>query len=301
MADTIVEQFATLPDFLKQAFEQLTARSEGLATEAFQPFPGPRVADFTPDQLASFDLIRQSLGTGAGSIDEARASLLGSQGLPTTEALQPFLDPFRQEVIQRTLDELRRQSDISGIRDAAGAVNAGAFGGARFGLVESERERNLSRTGGDLTAQLNSQNFQQAIQSLRQQQGLSLAAVPQFLGLGAAERGIFAEDARGLQNIGLQQQGLNQTNLDLARAEFNNQIQFPFEQQQFLSDILRGNPFGQQTKTVTSTEDPGFGQQLLGLGIAGVGAAGAAGGFGNLFEGVGDFFGGVTDFIGGFF
>ena len=292
MADVITSQFAELPDFLKQAFEQLTARSEGLATEAFQPFPGPRIADFTQDQLASFDLTRQTLGTGAGDIDSARASLVGSQGLPTTEALSPFLDPFRQEVIQRTLDELRRQSDISGIRDAASAVNAGAFGGSRFGVLESENERNFLRTSGDITAQLNSQNFQQAIQQLRQQQQLGLAAVPNFLGLGAAERGLFAQDAQSLQNIGLQQQGLNQANLDLSRAEFNNQIQFPFEQQQFLSDILRGNPFGQQTRTVTSTEDPDFGQQLLGLGIAGTGLiAGSEVGLGGFFGSIGDFLG----------
>ena len=295
MADTIVSQFAELPDFLKQAFEQLTARSEGLATEAFQPFPGPRIADFTPDQLASFDILRSSLGTGAGDIDRSREALEASQGLPTAEALSPFLDPFRQEVIDRTLGELRRQSDISGIRDAASAVDAGAFGGSRFGVLESENERNFLRTSGDITAQLNSQNFQQAMQAFRQQQGLSMAAVPQFLGLGAAERGLFAQDAASLQGIGLQQQGLNQANLDLARAEFNNQIQFPCEQQQFLSDIVRGNPFNQNRTTTTSTEDPSFGQQLLGLGIAGTGLiAGSEGGLGG-------FFGGISDFLGGLF
>jgi len=58
----------------------------------------------------------------------------------------------------------------------------------------------------------------------------------------------------------------------------------PFQSLSFLSDIFRGVPSTQQTSTITSTPDPGLGSQLLGLRIAGLGAAGAAGGIGNLFN-----------------
>ena len=50
----------------------------------------------------------------------------------------------------------------------------------------------------------------------------------------------------------------------------------PYQQLSFLSDIFRGVPSTQQTTTATTTPDPSLGSQLLGLGIAGLGAYGQA-------------------------
>jgi hypothetical protein len=41
----------------------------------------------------------------------------------------------------------------------------------------------------------------------------------------------------------------------------------------------------QQTYSTTRTPQPSTGSQMLGLGIAGLGAVGSAGGFGNFFGG----------------
>jgi hypothetical protein len=52
-----------------------------------------------------------------------------------------------------------------------------------------------------------------------------------------------------------------------------------------MSDIFRGVPALQQTFSKTTTPGPSTSSQLLGLGIAGLGAVGQAGGFGNFFSG----------------
>ena len=52
-----------------------------------------------------------------------------------------------------------------------------------------------------------------------------------------------------------------------------------------MSDIFRGVPALQQTYSTSTTPGPSRSSQMLGLGIAGLGAVGSAGGFGNMFSG----------------
>ena len=80
-----------------------------------------------------------------------------------------------------------------------------------------------------------------------------------------------------------QQQG--QKELDIARANQLAEQALPFQQVGFMSDIFRGVPALQQTIGQTRTPGPTRGSQMLGLGIAGLGAVGQAGGFGNFFGG----------------
>jgi hypothetical protein len=81
---------------------------------------------------------------------------------------------------------------------------------------------------------------------------------------------------------GLQQQQ-TQRGFDVARANELAQQALPFQRIGFLSDIFRGVPALQQTVSRTTTPPPSRGSQLLGLGIAGLGAVGQAGGFSNFF------------------
>ena len=57
----------------------------------------------------------------------------------------------------------------------------------------------------------------------------------------------------------------------------------PYQQVGFMSDIFRGVPALQQTYSTTTTPGPSTGSQMLGLGIAGLGAVGQAGGFNKCF------------------
>ena len=84
-----------------------------------------------------------------------------------------------------------------------------------------------------------------------------------------------------------QQQG--QGELDVARANDLAQQALPFQRIGFMSDIFRGVPALQQTYSTTTTPPPSRTSQLLGLGIAGLGAVGSAqAGIGNLFNMGGD-------------
>ena len=92
------------------------------------------------------------------------------------DAFKQFMSPYQQEVIDTTLAEFDRQAAIRQTADRDRAIQAGAFGGGREGVLAAEQaSRNLAQRGA-LQAQLLAQGFQQAqaaaAQDLAARQGL---------------------------------------------------------------------------------------------------------------------------------
>ena len=75
------------------------------------------------------------------------------------------MSPYQQEVIDTTLAEFDRNQAIqqTGLRDAA--IQSGAFGGAREGVMAAEAARVAATNRANLQAQLLAQGFQQAQQA----------------------------------------------------------------------------------------------------------------------------------------
>ena len=85
-----------------------------------------------------------------------------------TAAQTPFLSPFQQQVIDTTLAEFDRQRGMREQQIGDAAVRAGAFGGARQGLLESDFIAQSDQDRAALQAQLQQTGFQQA-EAARQQ------------------------------------------------------------------------------------------------------------------------------------
>jgi hypothetical protein len=80
------------------------------------------------------------------------------------------------------------------------------------------------------------------------------------------------------QQVGAVQQAQAQQNLDQGYQDFLKQQNYPYQQLAFMSDMTRGLPLSQSAQT-QYTAPPSMVSQLGGLGMAGLGAYGAAGGF----------------------
>ena len=118
-----------------------------------------------------------ALGTMAGGI----------QGLDP-QAYQAFFNPFTTEVIEQAEKDITRQGDIQRTALGSQAAQAGAFGGSRHGIQETELGRNILDQQARTAAQLRLAGFGQA-QQLAQQRAQQLGQ----LGLG---------QLRGAQNLG---------------------------------------------------------------------------------------------------
>jgi hypothetical protein len=274
------------------------------------------------------------LTQGAGTIDQGLATLqsqtagvpglfgqaatqaggTGQTFVPTAQGLQPYLDPYQQQVTQEALGEYQRQADIQRNQLGAQAVQAGAFGGDRFGIQGAELDRNLSEIKSRRIFEDLSRNFNQAQNSAstafenqqRRGQGISqlLSGIGQAqsqegtrLGQGIGQfgtlqanlagigQGLVGQEAQMLSQLGSIGQTQNQRLLDAQRQSELQQAYEPFQRTGFISDIFKPSIGSAQSSIgVTTTPSPSPLSQAIGVGI---GAFGANQALGNPFGQIG--------------
>jgi len=313
------KQLADLPVTLP---EQRVAGFAPLQEQAITGITGPQgVGAYLPGLTAgqgTFGTGLGTLGTALGTIGgalaptaEARTAALGTAGLFAPTDLTPYTNPFQQAVIDTTLQRLDEEGLRAQNQLGAQATQAGAFGGSRFGVESAQLGENLQDARARVLAQLNAQNYLQALQTgqsafqnqqARQQQqaqllsgigGLTAQIGGQQAGIGAQQAAIGGQqigagqaaqqsglkDLAALQQMGGQQQQLQQALIDAERTNAMKQLYEPYSRVAFLSDIYKGAPSTQTSLgALTSPSAPapstfqqiaGAGTGLLGLGVAG--------------------------------
>jgi len=279
-----------------------------LQQRAFTEAIGPQgIGAYLPSLTAGTAALETGLGTiGAalGPIEEARAAALGTAGLFAPEDLSAYTNPFQQAVIDETLKRLNEEGARAQNQLAAQATGAGAFGGSRFGVESAQLGESLQDARARAIAQLNQQNFAQALQTgqsafenqQRRQQQLSqlLSGIGgltgqlggqqaqiggQQIGAGQAAQQAGLQDITALQQLGGQQQQQQQAILEAERINAQKQLFEPYGRVAFLSDIYKGAPSTQTSLgSLTAPTPPapstfqqvaGAGTGLLGLGVAG--------------------------------
>ena len=140
----------------------------------------------------------------------AAAADLGT--LVGPDAFKQFMSPYQQEVIDTTLAEFDRQQAIADTALRDRAIQAGAFGGGREGVMAAEAARGAATNRANLQAQLLAQGFQQA-------QAAAAADLQAEQGLGTYQ-----------SQLGQQQQAVQQAQLDAAQIAAKEEQFQPFTQ-----------------------------------------------------------------------
>lgn len=207
----------------------------------------PEVAQETALQQAAY---QQAAGLG---------SLLGPN------AYQQFMSPYQQEIIDTTKADLERQRQAGRAQLSAGAIGAGAFGGAREGIARGAYEAERDIAEAQLLANIRQQGFQQA-----QQSALNQLQAQQGLGQYQQQMGL-AQQAQ-------QQAIIDAANLAAQQEAFGPQQQLGFAGQQ-ITGLMGGYP-ASQTYTTTAAPPPSPLSQALGIGAGLAGIGGQLGIFG---------------------
>jgi len=189
-------------------------------------------------------------------------------------AAQAFMDPYQQNVTQEALKEIRRQGDIARQSQSAQAVKAGAFGGAREGVVRAETERGIQDIMSRRVFEDLSRNYQQALASSQaagagqlQQAGMVGGLGKQFGALGTTAQAQQLQDIQSLLGTGGMQQQLGQAQLEAERQNLLAQQQEPYRRYSYGLESLAGLPFGGTTiqQQQAPTANP-FLQAVSGIG-----------------------------------
>ena len=195
--------FPVLPEFARQPVADIAAT---VAEELKTPLKVPlqEVAGLSPTQVSAMNLAQQGIGSfqpflqaaqaaqtaGLGTIGAGAQTVAGAEFVPTQATLDRFMDPYQQNVTQEALKEIDRQQQIAENRLAGQAVRAGAFGGSRFGVAQSELARNAADLRSRRIFEDLSRNFQQAQAAARAANQQRLQAGQVFGQLGRATSGI---------------------------------------------------------------------------------------------------------------
>ena len=298
MATQTVDQTQTvrLAPFQEDFLADIFASAKALTGEGSQmPFAKQQLAGLSEGQQQAIASALSGVGAFQPFLQQGSAAvgqgIMGAQGASyTPTSYQGFMDPYTEDVIAATQADIARQGQMQQNQAQASAVGSGAFGGSRQAVMQGEIARNVMDQQARTGAQLRSQGFAQAQQAaqqaanqqLRQAQLTGQLGVSQA-GLGQLGQQMGVQDINTLLGIGGLQQQQGQKELDVERANLLAEQALPYQQIGFMSDIFRGVPSLQQTFSSTSRPGPSTGSQMLGLGIAGLGAIGQAGGFNKFF------------------
>tara|TARA_B100001248_G_scaffold257498_1_gene240138 strand:+ start:857 stop:2140 length:1284 start_codon:yes stop_codon:yes gene_type:complete len=251
--DIPIEGTADLTDLEREArtlsgnlgqFGEYIPEAVGVARE------GIDAARFGVDQL------------GQGTFNLAEAARLARD---PSEAIETFSDPFEQQVVQQAIRDITEQSEQQGIANRAGAVDAGAFGGSRGRLQETERQEALGRGLLEAVGGIRSQGFQGARDAAAQQvsqlgslgQGMGTAGLAystlgqgisglgsQLGSIGAAGQDLLTGRIGTLENLGQAQRGITQDALSRRFRAADVLADEPFTRLQRGQALLAGLPMG---------------------------------------------------------
>jgi len=260
-------QVAAQDPYQAAAYAQATDPTKGLG--AFQPFltKASTAAD------AATALTGTGAGTGAGSI-------------------QSYMSPYQSDVIDTTLTEFDRQTQIQKAQQAAQTLGTpGAFGGGREGVLQAEFLANQARNRSGIQADLLQRGFQNAVARRQQDLANQQAIAGQQATLGGGLQNLVQQQISGLGRLGGVQQAQNQAVLDAQRQAAQTQAYEPYQRLgtygSGVASLISGYPGQTQ---IAQTPNASALQTALGVGT---GLAGIYGGLtgNNPFAAVGKAFG----------
>jgi hypothetical protein len=179
-----VESQTNFPQWYNRLNQANLLRATETAFEPYQAYQGPRQALSDPDQIAARQGIIDTSGIASPFFTEAfNQSRLGSTQLAGTD-IRPFMSPFQQGVTDIALREARRQGDIQRNQLDSQATKAGAFGGSRAALEQTEAERNIQQNLADIQATGSQRAYDSALAQLALDRAAASQAAPQMAALG---------------------------------------------------------------------------------------------------------------------
>ncbi len=284
---------SNVPQWMSDYTQGVLNQANAVAGQPYQPYEGPRVAGFSPEQEQAFSLAQNNVGSYKPALGEAMDTTKGvlgqitptiggnlatAGGTYTGQNVQNYMNPYVDNVTKRAQELANRNFNenlLPGIKNTftrAGQYGstrmAGAVGNAARGVSEnlqSAADASLAdayKTGATTFGADASRAG--TLASLGVTAGLQGGQNLSAMGETLSRLGL--TDSAALESIGAQRQGLTQKSLDQAYGDFSAQRDYPKSQTDWLSNIIRGIPNSAvPTSTTTSATGPYQGEMQQGL------------------------------------
>jgi hypothetical protein len=203
-----------IPQWVQNAGQQNYAVAQDVASQPLQQYQGQLVASVGPQMQQAWNMAANSGNVGVGSQSAGQAALMSAAGYTPQNVtagqlsntnLQPYMNPYTQDVINKTLPIMQQNLALSQNQQQNAANSSNAFGGSRQAIQQGVTQAQGAMGMGQMAAGLNQANFQQAQNAASTDIANQLKAgmANQAAGLQGNQQQILA--GQGLGNIGAQQ------------------------------------------------------------------------------------------------
>jgi hypothetical protein len=252
----------------------MLGQGQALANMPYQAYTGDLTAGTTPLLSSAFTNATNlstpaSIGnaaTTAGSIATKAKDLAYT---PTTTSfdstqLTNYMNPYLDKILTPQLEAARRQSEITQQQNAGQMTKAGAYGGGRQAIMDTETQRNLADVQAGITGKGYDTAFTNAMAQFNADQARK-AQEAQFganYGLQGLNTGLQAANTQGglgvqqnqvgLANLAQQlaagtvERGIESEGIAADRAQFEEARANPYKMLQFQQSLLQGMPLASQ-------------------------------------------------------
>ena len=211
----------------------MLGRGQALANQDYQAYGGPLTAGESDLQKTAFS------GIAGLTIPTDKMGAFTPQQFSAEQA-QNYMNPYLTSALNPQIEEAKRQAQIQNLANRTSATKAGAFGGGRGALMESENQRNMLQNLAGITGKGYSDAYDKAANQFNIEQGRGQTAQD-----AANTYGLAALQKQG--EAGQVQRDIEQQGITADVKEFETQREFPYKQVQYQQSLLQGLPLAAQT------------------------------------------------------
>lgn len=256
-------------------YRSILDRAQNVASTPYQAYQGQLVAPVNAQQQAGIGNINANAGFATPYIQEA-AGFARQSGQPiNASAVQNYLNPYTQRVVDATQAQFDRSNATQQSALKGNAISSGALGGNRVGVAQANLAEGQAAQQNPVIAGLYSQGYQQALAAAQADAQRAGTAAYSLGNLGVAGQNAALTGAQSQIGAGTLQQQTEQAQNTADYGQFMQAQGYPYQQLQWLAGMGTGvgsQLGGTTTATGSSTPPPpNYTSQLLGLGTAALG------------------------------
>tara|TARA_X000001382_G_scaffold120338_1_gene101820 strand:+ start:1123 stop:2955 length:1833 start_codon:yes stop_codon:yes gene_type:complete len=233
-----------LANWAGEYVSDMLGRGKAEADAGYEAYTGPLTAGTSTLQDQGMTGISQLNNPVSGR------SIVNQMGSfdPTQADTDRFMNPYEQNVIDRTAADMTRQDQINQLQQQQQLTSAGAFGGSRDALLRAEAASNLNRNIGDMAAQQRATGFTNAMDRAQQRQ---------------QDINKYGFDVLGAQmNAGQTARGIMSEGIAADYEQFREERDYDAKMVQYMQSLLQGLPVA--ARTTSYTEPSALGELIQG-------------------------------------
>lgn len=228
------------------------SRGQALSKEGYQAYTGPLTAGASDLQNKAF-ASAGNLNIPTGQMGAFTPSTFGA------DQANAYMNPYLQAALDPVLKEQRRAAEINNLGGMGSLTKAGAFGGGRQAVMESEGLRNLLDLQTKTLGEGYRTAYDKAADQFNKEQGFGLEAQT------AANK--YGLDALAKQaGLGAEQRGITAEGIEADRKQFEEEKLDPYKKVEFAQKLYTGLPITAASYNVP--EQNSLQQLLAALAIA---------------------------------